>query len=139
MNWLGYAILSAVFAGLIAILAKIGLREVDPTLATAARSVIMAVTLIVFVAVRQRLTDLGAISGRAWTYIALAGACGAASWLCYFRALDLGDALRVASVDRLSILVTTGLAVAVLGERISLTSAAGVALILAGTLLVARG
>lgn len=139
MNWLGYALLSALFAGLIAVLAKVGMRDIDPTIATAARSVIMAIALVALVAARSDFTGLGAIGPRAWAFIALAGACGAASWLCYFRALQLGDALRVASVDRLSILVTTGLAVAFLGERLSLGAAIGVLMILGGTLFVVRG
>jgi transporter family protein len=139
MNWLGYALLSALFAGLIAVLAKVGMREVDPTLATAARSVIMAVALVVLVAARGQFGALGAIGARAWVFIALAGACGAASWLCYFRALQIGEAVRVAPIDRLSVLVTTVLAVAFLGEKVSVATGGGILLILAGAVLIARG
>lgn len=139
MNWLGYALLSALFAGLIAVFAKIGMREIDSTLATAARSVIMAAALVALVAARGDLAKLGTIGGRAWVFIALAGACGAASWLCYFRALQLGDAVRIAPIDRLSIVVTTVLAVAVLGEKVSALTGLGIMLILAGAVLVARG
>lgn len=139
MNWLAYALLSALFAGLIAVVAKVGMRDVDSTTATAARSVIMAAALVGLVAVRGDFAKLGAINGRAWAFIALAGACGAASWLCYFRALQLGDAVRVAPIDRLSVLVTTALAVAFLGEKISTSTGAGILLILAGGILVARG
>jgi transporter family protein len=139
MNWLGYALLSALFAGLIAVLAKVGMREIDPTLATAARSVIMAVALVVLVAARGQFGALGTIGGRAWVFIALAGACGAASWLCYFRALQIGDAVRVAPIDRLSVLVTTVLAVAFLGEKVSVATGGGILLILAGAILIARG
>jgi len=139
MNWLGYALLSALFAGLIAVLAKVGMREIDSTLATAARSVIMAVALVALVGVRGDFGKLGTIGWRAWVFIALAGACGAASWLCYFRALQLGDAVRVAPIDRLSILVTTVLAVAFLGEKVSMATGGGILLILAGAVLIARG
>jgi transporter family protein len=139
MNWLVYALLSALFAGLIAVFAKIGMREIDSTLATAARSVIMAVALVALVAARGDLGSLRDIGARAWVFIALAGACGAASWLCYFRALQIGDAVRVAPIDRLSILVTTVLAVAFLGEKVSVTTGGGILLILTGAILIARG
>jgi transporter family protein len=139
MNWLGYALLSALFAGLIAVFAKIGMRDVDSTVATAARSIIMAAALVALVAARGDLGRLGEIGGRTWVFIALAGACGAASWLCYFRALQIGEAVRVAPIDRLSILVSTVAAVVFLGEKASAATIGGVLLILGGSLLIAWG
>ena len=139
MNWLVYALLSALFAGLIAVFAKVGMRDIDSTLATTARAIIMALALVALVAVRGDLGALGSIGARPWVFIALAGACGAASWLCYFRALQLGDAVRVAPIDRLSILVTTIIAVTMLGEKASAMTLGGILLILGGSVLVALG
>lgn len=138
-HWLGYALLSALFAGLVAVFGKVGVRAVDSTAATAARAVVMAAALLLLVAARQQAADLRQVSARGWLFILLAGLAGAASWLCYFRALQLGDAARVAPVDRLSVLVTILFAVTFLGEKLSTAAALGALLILAGTILIARG
>src|SRR5262245_57998562 len=106
MNWLSYALLSAFFAGLVAIFGKVGLRTVDTTLATAVRAVIMALALGLLVLVQGETERWQQIPLPAWGSITLAGLAGAASWLCYFRALQLGPASRVAPIDRLSVLVT---------------------------------
>ena len=140
MNWLGYALLSAVFAGLVAIFGKIGMRDVDSTLATMARSIVMALALVSLVLTRRGLAEsLRHISMRAWLFILLAGLAGAASWLCYFRALQLGQASQVAPIDRLSVVITVACAVLFLGEKLTAGTAAGVVLTVVGAILIARG
>lgn len=146
MGWLGYALLSALFAGLVAIFGKIGVRDVDSTLATAVRAVVMALALVGLVLVKTISTDSSIninnarlIGGRTWTFIVLAGLAGAASWLCYFRALQLGDAARVAPVDRLSVLVAVAFGALFLGEKITGGVALGALLVLMGSIFIARG
>jgi bacterial/archaeal transporter family protein len=140
MGWLGYALLSALFAGLVAIFGKIGMRDIDSTMATMARSVVMALALISFVATQGRVArDLSQIPTRAWIFILLAGLAGAASWLFYFRALQIGPASKVAPIDRLSVIVTVACAALFLGERLSTGMAAGVALTVIGAVLIVRG
>jgi len=139
MNWLGYALLSALFAGLVAIFGKIGVRDIDSTLATAARSVIMALALVTLVLARSNKINLREISPRAWLFITLAGLAGAASWLCYFRALQLGDASRVAPIDRMSVLVVVVIATLFLGEKLSAGVAFGALLVVVGSIFISRG
>ncbi len=139
MNWLGYALLSALFAGLVAIFGKIGVRDIDSTLATAARSVIMALALVTLVLARSNTITLREISSRAWLFITLAGLAGAASWLCYFRALQLGDASRVAPIDRMSVLVVVVIATLFLGEKLTAGVAFGALLVFVGSIFISRG
>ena len=139
MNWLGYALLSALFAGLVAIFGKVGVRDVDSTLATAARSVIMALALVTLVLARSNTINLREISPRAWLFITLAGLAGAASWLCYFRALQLGDASRVAPIDRMSVLVVVVFATLFLGEKLTAGVAFGALLVFVGSIFISRG
>ena len=139
MNWLGYALLSALFAGLVAIFGKVGVRDIDSTLATAARSVIMALALVTLVLARSNTINLQEISPRAWLFITLAGIAGAASWLCYFRALQLGDASRVAPIDRLSVLVVVVLATLFLREKLTAGVAFGALLVVVGSIFISRG
>jgi transporter family protein len=139
MNWLGYALLSALFAGLVAIFGKIGVRDIDSTLATAARSVIMALALVTLVLARSNRINLREISPRAWLFITLAGLAGAASWLCYFRALQLGDASRVAPIDRMSVLVVVVIATLFLGEKLTAGVAFGALLVFVGSIFISRG
>ncbi len=139
MEWLIYALLSALFAGLVGIFGKIGMRDVDSTLATGARSVIMAVILSVVVLWRGNVAEAKNINSRAWMFIALAGVAGAASWLCYFRALQVGEASRVAPIDKLSVVATLLLAVLFLGEKPTAGVLFGTLLIVAGSLCIIRG
>ena len=139
MEWLIYALLSALFAGLVGIFGKIGMRDVDSTLATGARSVIMAVILSVVVLWRGNVAEAKNINSRAWMFIALAGVAGAASWLCYFRALQVGEASRVAPIDKLSVVATLLLAVLFLGEKPTAGIIFGTLLIVAGSLFIIRG
>ncbi len=138
MDWLGYAALSAVLAGLVAIFGKIGVSGIDSTVATTVRAAIMFVFLAGVVAVRGSLAEIRSLDRRALLFIALSGLAGAGSWLCYFRALQLGDALRVAPIDRLSGAVTLVLAVLLLHERAPLGAWLGTALMLVGAVIVAR-
>jgi transporter family protein len=139
MQWLIYALLSALFAGFVGIFGKLGMRDIDSTVATAARSVIMAIALSLLVAATGNLGALKNIGSRSWIFIALAGFAGAASWLCYFRALQIGDAIQVAPIDKLSVVVTVILGVLILGEKLTIGIFCGAALILAGSLLVICG
>lgn len=139
MQWLLYALLSAIFAGLVGIFGKIGMRDVDSTTATVARSVIMAIFLTGIFLFRGDLQDLKSIGSKTWIYITLAGLTGALSWLCYFRALQIGEAIRVAPIDKLSVVITLFLGVLFLGEKLTIGVFFGTLLILSGSLLVIRG
>ncbi|MFT4096731.1 MAG: EamA family transporter [Rhodoblastus sp.] len=135
--WFFWALGSAGFAALTAIFAKIGVANVDSSLATLLRTLII-VPLAAFVAwLSGGFAGAGAIPGRAWLFLALSGLGTGASWLCYFRALQLGEAARVAPVDKLSVVLVAIFGVIFLGEALSWRNWAGVALILAGVLLVA--
>jgi bacterial/archaeal transporter family protein len=124
----------------VTIFGKIEVRDVDSTLATTARAIIMATALVVLMSSRRNLIDdLQRIPAGAWLFILLAGLAGAASWLCYFRALQIGDASRVAPIDRLSVVVTVVLAALFLGEKLTLSLVLGILLICAGSILIARG
>ncbi len=138
MNWIGYAALSALLAGLVAIFGKIGVRGVDSVTATTVRAAIMFGALLAVTFARGRVADMRQFDRQALTYIVLSGLAGAGSWLCYFRALQLGDALRVAPIDRLSGAVTLVLAALLLHERAPLSAWVGTALMLVGAVVVAR-
>lgn len=137
MTWLVWALLSALFAGITAILAKIGVQGVDSNLATAIRTVV----IIVFAWLVALLTNrqpMSAIAGRTWLFLGLSGLATGLSWLCYFRALQLGEASRVAPIDKLSVVVTIALAGVFLHERLTWHQWVGGTLILAGALVLAR-
>jgi transporter family protein len=137
VSWRAWALFSAVFAGLTAVLAKAGVRDVDSNLATAIRTTVVLVFawLVAFFRNTQPLT---AITPRAWVFLVLSGLATGASWLCYFRALALGEASRVAPVDKLSVVVAMALAVLFLGEHLTWRDWLGGALIVSGTLILIR-
>jgi bacterial/archaeal transporter family protein len=137
-NWIVLGLLSALFAALVAVLAKVGLQQVDATLATTLRSALMLLVLLVASAPGGRFELLGGVSGQAWVFIALSGLAGAASWLCYFLAIQLGSASQVSALDRLSIVFVVLLAGLFLGESLAPVRLLGAGLIVAGVLLVAR-
>lgn len=139
MNWLGYALLSAVAAAATAILAKLGVKDVNSNLATAIRTVVALVFAWVIVFAGGTFRELPKLHTHTWVFLGLSGMATGLSWLFYFRALQLGNASRVAPIDKLSVVMTVIFAVVFLGEKVSLTVAGGVALIAAGTLLVAFG
>lgn len=136
MLWLFFALGSAMFAGLTAILAKIGIENVNSTLATALRTVVVLVFSWVMVFIVGSQSGIGDISGRTLLFLVLSGLATGASWLCYFRALQLGDVNKVTPIDKSSTVLTILLACILLGEPISLPQAAGVVGIGAGTLLM---
>ena len=132
--WILFAFGSAFFAGITAILAKCGIRKTDSTVATAVRTIVVLLFswLMVFVVGSQ--DQLGSIDPNTWLFLILSGLATGASWLCYFRALQLGSASAVAPIDKLSILVTVAFSWLVLGERLSRRAALGLGLLCAGTL-----
>ena len=134
--WIPYALLSALFASLTAIFAKIGIKDVDSDLATAIRTVIILVLAWGIAIARGATVGLPVLTGRTWLFLVLSGLATGASWLCYFRALKLGPVSRVAPVDKLSVALSLLLAVGFLGETISLKGALGAGLILVGTLVL---
>lgn len=136
MLWLFFALGSAMFAGLTAILAKIGIENVNSTLATALRTVVVLVFSWVMVFIVGSQSGIGDISGRTLLFLVLSGLATGASWLCYFRTLQLGDVNKVTPIDKSSTVLTILLAFILLGEPISLHQAAGVVGIGAGTLLM---
>jgi bacterial/archaeal transporter family protein len=138
-TWLIYALLSAVFAALVAIFGKVGLQGLDSTTATAVRAVVMAIFLVAVVLVLGKGNLVGAIAGNsdAMKFIVLSGVAGALSWLFYFLALQKGTVSQVVPVDRSSVVFALLLAFMFLGEKLSLQSAAGAALIVIGAILVA--
>lgn len=136
-GWVVWAVSAAVFAAATAILAKIGLRDIDPDFATLIRTVVILAVLGVFVAATGKWSNPLALDPRALTFLTLSGLATGASWVCYFRALQLGDAARVAPVDKLSVVLVAVFAVAFLGEKLSWRDMLGVALVAGGVLLLA--
>ena len=137
MGWLGWALLSAAFAAATAILAKIGIQGIDSNLATAIRtSVILVFTWAIVLATNPGFS-LAGVSRRAWLFLTLSGLATGLSWLCYFRALQLGQASRVAPVDKLSVVFAILLAALVLHEKLEWRHWIGGALIVSGALILA--
>jgi transporter family protein len=136
-TWLPWALLSAAFAALTAIFAKVGVENVSSDFATLVRTiVILGVVTVLVVATGQWQTP-GSVSGRTYLFLVLSGLATGASWLCYFRALKLGDAARVAPIDKLSIVLVAIFGVVFLGEKLAGLNWLGVALIASGALLIA--
>lgn len=136
-GWFYWAMLSAVFAALTAIFAKLGLRGVDSDLATLIRTAIIIVVLSAFVFYSGKWTNPFELSSTTWLFLALSGLATGASWVCYFRALKIGEASKVAPVDKLSIVLVAVFAFAFLGERPSLREWSGIAMVAGGVLLLA--
>lgn len=137
MNWFLWAMLSAVFAGITAVLAKQGVEDVSSHLATAIRTaVVLLFTCCITLAVVP-VQAIAELSRRNWIFLGLSGAATGLSWLCYFRALQLGDVSRVAPIDKLSVVFAVVLAALFFKERSTPVQWAGVSLIVMGTVLVA--
>ncbi len=136
-SWQVWALLSAAFAALTAIFAKVGVENVGSDFATFIRTIVVLLALGVVLSVTEGWQSPGSVSGRSYAFLVLSGLATGASWLCYFRALKLGDAARVAPVDKLSVVLVAVFGVAFLGERLSGLNWIGVALIAAGAVLVA--
>ena len=135
-NWQFWALLSAAFAALTAILSKLGVRGVDPDAAQLIRTLVVVALLGVALTLMGKLRALGSISQQNWIFLLLAGFATAASWACYFRALKIGDATRVAAVDKLSVLMVAIFAAIFLSERLGPASWLGVALAAGGVFLL---
>ena len=134
--WFLFAILSAVFAALTSILAKIGIEGVNSNLATALRTIVVLLMAWGMVFVTNTQGGITDISRKSWLFLILSGLATGASWLCYYRALQIGDASKVVPVDKLSVVITLVLAYLFLQESFTVKSVAGAALITAGTLLM---
>lgn len=135
----GWALLAAFFAGITAVLAKLGVRGVPSDLAMAIRTTVVLVLAWGLVALRGEIGDLRSLSPRASIFLVLSGIATGMSWIAYFRALTLGDVSRVAPIDKLGFVLAALLGFAVLGERPTWPLCAGIALIAAGVLLTLKG
>ena len=136
-NWVFWALLSAVFAALTAIFAKIGVADIDSDLATLIRTVVILVVLAGFVYFAGKWRFPLELPTRAWVFLLLSGLATGASWVCYFRALKLGEVSKVAPVDKLSILLVAVFAFLFLEERPSAREWTGILMVGAGVLLLA--
>jgi bacterial/archaeal transporter family protein len=137
LYWQFWALLSAVFAALTAIFAKIGIAAINSDFATFIRTIVILLVLGGLVIGTRQWQPLTSISGRTYLFLILSGLATGASWLCYFRALKLGDAARVAPLDKLSVVLVALFGVLFLGERLAAPNWLGIALIAAGAVLVA--
>lgn len=135
--WQFWALLAAAFAALTAIFAKLGVQEIDSDYATFIRTLVVLALLALVLTIAGKWRNPMTLPGTAWLFLVLSGAATGASWFAYFRALKLGDAARVAPLDKLSIVLVAIFGVIFLGERLSGFNWLGVALILAGALLLA--
>ncbi len=134
--WFWFAILSAVFAALTSILAKVGIEGVNSNLATAVRTVVVVVMAWGMVFMTNAQSGLAQISRKSWIFLILSGLATGASWLCYYRALQIGDASKVVPIDKLSVVITLVLAFVFLHEEFTAKSLVGSILITAGTLFM---
>jgi len=139
MNWIFWALLSAFFAGLTAVLAKIGVTGVDSNLATAVRTtvVLLFTWSIAFSVNANAMAALSRLSHRAWIFLVLSGVATGLSWLCYFRALQLGDASRVAPVDKLSVVFAILFAAILLHEKLGWQQWVGGSFVVVGAVILA--
>ena len=135
--WLFWALLSAGFAALTAIFAKIGVANVNADFATFIRTVVILVVLAAILAARGLFQPLHTIPAKTYLFLCLSGLATGASWICYFRALQIGDAARVAPVDKLSVVLVALFSVIFLGEHLDLRGWLGIALIATGVVLIA--
>jgi bacterial/archaeal transporter family protein len=138
-SWQFWAVLSAGFAALTAIFAKIGVENVNSDFATFIRTIVILFALALILSATEQWQNPGSVSRRTYLFLVLSGCATGASWICYFRALKLGDAARVAPIDKLSVVLVAILGVILLGEHLSLPNWLGVGMIAVGAILVAYG
>lgn len=136
-SWQVWAVLSATFAALTAIFAKIGVENVNADFATFVRTIVILLVLAAILSATGEWQSPATISARTYLFLALSGLATGASWICYFRALQLGDAARVAPIDKLSVVLVAVFGTVFLSEKLSLANWLGIALIAAGAVLVA--
>ncbi len=134
--WFIFAILSAIFAALTSILAKIGIEGVNSNLATAVRTIVVVLMAWLMVFITGSQNGLMDISKKSWIFLILSGLATGASWLCYYKALQIGEASKVIPIDKLSIVITVALAFLFLGEQITLKTLIGCSLIAVGTFVM---
>lgn len=139
MSWLIFSLLSAFFGALTAILAKIGIKNVDSNLATAVRTIVILLFAWGIVGFQGTFKQLSSISGFSLIFLILSGIATGLSWLFYFRALQLGDASRVSPIDKLSLVITVILAALILKEKITPAIFLGVVLMVGGAILIGLG
>jgi transporter family protein len=136
-SWQFWAVLSAVFAALTAIFAKIGIENINSDFATFIRTIVILITLAFILLATGQFQAVGSVSGRTYLFLVLSGLATGGSWICYFRALKIGQAAQVAPIDKLSVVLVAIFGVIFLGERLTAPNWLGVALIAAGAVLVA--
>ena len=134
--WFVFAILAAIFAALTSILAKIGIEGVNSNLATAVRTIVVVLMAWFMVFITGNQNGIVDISKKSWIFLILSGLATGASWLCYYKALQLGEASKVVPIDKLSIVITIVLAFIFLGEQITLKTLIGCCLIVTGTFIM---
>jgi transporter family protein len=137
-SWQTWAVLSALFAALTAIFAKIGVENINADFATFIRTIVILVTLAFILLATGQFQSPGGISGRTYLFLLFSGLATGASWICYFRALKIGQAAQVAPIDKLSVVLVAMFGVIFLGEKLTAPNWLGVALIAAGAILVAH-
>jgi transporter family protein len=138
-QWQFWAVLSAIFAALTAIFAKIGVENINSDFATFIRTLVVLGALALILSATNQWQSVASVSYRTYVFLVLSGCATGASWICYFRALKLGDAARVAPIDKLSVVLVALFGVFILGEHLSALSWLGVGLIAAGAIIVALG
>jgi bacterial/archaeal transporter family protein len=136
-SWQAWAVLSAVFAALTAVFAKVGVENVNADFATFVRTLVILVTLAFILLATGQFQSPGSIASRSYLFLLLSGLATGASWVCYFRALKIGDAAKVAPIDKLSVVLVAVFGVVFLGERLTAPNWLGVALIATGAILIA--
>lgn len=136
-SWQVWAVLSAVFAALTAIFAKVGIENINSDFATFIRTIVILMTLAMILFATGQFQSPGSVTPRTYVFLVLSGLATGASWICYFRALKIGEAAKVAPIDKLSVVLVAIFGVIFLGERLSAPNWLGVALIAAGAILVA--
>lgn len=134
--WFVFALLSAVFAALTSVLAKVGIEGVNSNLATALRTCVVLAMAWLMVFITHAQSGIGSIGRKSWVFLILSGLATGASWLCYYKAIQIGSVSKVAPIDKLSVVITLILAVIFLHEDFTVRSAIGAVLITAGTVLM---
>lgn len=137
LNWFGWALISAFFAALTAIFAKVGVAQINADLATLIRTGLIFLLLCLYVTATRQWSNPLTLPAHSWLFLGLSGLATGASWLCYFRALQLGTAAQVAPIDKFSLVLVVIFAVLFLGERPSLREWLGIALIASGVMVLA--
>lgn len=137
-SWAFWAVLSALFAALTAIFAKVGVENVGSDFATFIRTLVISAALVAILTATKGWQDFSSVPRRSYLFLVLSGLATGASWICYFRALKLGDAARVAPIDKMSVMLVALFAVLFLGEKLSIQNWLGVGLMALGAFLIAQ-